>query len=272
MNSFENSALIVILLFLNNMLKDFIISIQAYFKAHELIKNHKLWKWVLIPGTVYAILFGISMYFFSKSANAVIQWLNVETGLQKWLTTLDQSWIGFLFTIGGIIIWIILMLLYFSMFKYIWLILGAPVFTFLTHKTISILEKKPLQEQPQHYFAWMLDGIKMAIRNTAWQIIYVLAIIFISLLPLIGWITPLLAGMVECYFYGFSMLNYSFDKFNASNFNSSTFINQHRGLAIGNGMVFYLMHCIVFVGWIFAPSYAVIAATITMHEVKTRQT
>jgi len=28
------------------------------------------------------------------------------------------------------------------------------------------------------------------------------------------------------------------------------------------------MHCIVFVGWIFAPAYAVIAATITMHEVK----
>lgn len=40
----------------------------------------------------------------------------------------ELDWISF--TIGGIIIWIILMLLYFSMFKYIWLILGAPVFTF----------------------------------------------------------------------------------------------------------------------------------------------
>jgi CysZ protein len=45
-------------------------------------------------------------------------------------------------------------------------------------------------------------------------------------------------------------------------------MNQHRGLAIGNGMVFYIMHCVVLVGWIFAPAYAVIAATITMHEVK----
>ncbi|MFN5325973.1 MAG: EI24 domain-containing protein [Bacteroidota bacterium] len=250
------------------MLKDFIISIQSYFKAHELIKTHKLWKWILIPGLIYAVLFTVSMYFFSKSANAVINWLNVETGLQKWLTTLDQSWIGFLFTIGGIIIWIILMLLYFSMFKYIWLILGAPVFSFLTQRTISILEQTPMPVQPQHYIELMVDGIKMAARNTVWQTIYVIAIIFISMLPLLGWATPLLAGMVECYFYGFSMLNYSFEKFNSSNFNSSTFINQHRGLAIGNGMVFYLMHCIVFVGWIFAPAYAVVAATITMHEVK----
>lgn len=256
--------------FINNMLKDFIISIQAYFRAHEMIKTHRLWKWIVIPGIFYAILFAISMYFFSKSANAVINWLNVETGLQKWLTTLDESWIGFLFTIGGIIIWIILMLLYFSLFKYIWLILGAPVFSLLTQRTISILENKPMPVTPKHYIELMIDGIKMAARNTLWQTIYVLAIIFISLLPLLGWVTPLLAGLVECYFYGFSMLNYSFEKFNSSSFNSSTFINQNRGLAIGNGMVFYLMHCIVFIGWIFAPAYAVIAATITMHEVKTK--
>ncbi len=250
------------------MLKDFIISIQAYFKAHELIKKHKLWKWIVIPGIIYAVLFGISMYFFSKSANAVIEWLNVETGLQKWLDTLDQSWIGFLFTIGGIIIWILLMLLYFSLFKYIWLILGAPVFSFLSQRIMSILDNTPMPVTPQHYLEQITDGVKKAVRNTLWQTVYVFAIIFISLLPFFGWVTPLLAGIVECYFYGFSMLNYSFEKYNSSNFNSSTFINRHRGLAIGNGMIFYIMHCAVFIGWIFAPAYAVIAATITMHEIK----
>lgn len=250
------------------MLKEFIISIQSYFKAHELIKTHKLWKWIIVPGIIYAILFGTSMYFFSKSANEVIQWLNVETGLQKWLTTLEDSWIGFLFTIGGVIIWIILMLLYFSLFKYIWLILGAPVFSYLTQRTISILDNTPMVSEPKLYINLVVDGIKMAARNTLWQTVYVFSIIFISLLPLIGWATPLLAGLVECYFYGFSMLNYSYEKFNRSTVNSSTFMNQHRGLAIGNGMVFYIMHCVVLVGWIFAPAYAVIAATITMHEVK----
>lgn len=250
------------------MLRDFIISIQAYFKAHELIKRHKLWKWIVVPGIVYAFLFAFSMYFFSKSANSVIEWLTLETGLEKWLNTLDQSWIGFLFTIGGIIIWILMMLLYFSLFKYIWLILGAPIFSFLSQRTISILENTPMPHTPQDYVEQITDGIKKAIRNTLWQTIYIIAILFISLLPLLGWVTPLLAGFVECYFYGFSMLNYSFEKYNSSNFNSSTFINRHRGLAIGNGMVFYMMHGIIFIGWIFAPFYAVIAATITMHEVQ----
>jgi CysZ protein len=46
------------------------------------------------------------------------------------------------------------------------------------------------------------------------------------------------------------------------------FTSRHKGLAIGNGMVFYLMHAVFFVGWIFAPAYAVIAATISILDQK----
>ena len=106
------------------MLKEIVISIQSYFRAHAFIRANRLWKWIIIPGIFYALLFGISMYFFSKSANAAIEWLTKETGLQVWLIRLQDSWIGFLFTVGGIMLWLILMLLYFSLFKYIWLIVG----------------------------------------------------------------------------------------------------------------------------------------------------
>jgi CysZ protein len=34
-------------------------------------------------------------------------------------------------------------------------------------------------------------------------------------------------------------------------------------------MVFYLMHLIPVLGWLFAPSYAVIAATISLYKAKT---
>jgi CysZ protein len=47
---------------------------------------------------------------------------------------------------------------------------------------------------------------------------------------------------------------------------SINFISQHRGLAIGNGLVFYLMHFIPFVGWVLAPSYALVAATISLYH------
>jgi len=251
-----------------HLLKEIVISIQSYFQAHEFIRKHKLWKWILIPGIVYAILFGISMYFFSKSANAAIGWLTIETGLQTWLNKLQSSWIGFLFTVGGIMLWLLLMLLYFSLFKYIWLIIGSPVFSYLSEKTASIIENKPFDFQMKQYLADTARGMRMAIRNTIWQTVYVFSIIFLSLVPFIGWVAPFIAILIECYYYGFSMLDYSCERNKMNVQKSIHFIGTHRGLAIGNGMVFYLMHCILIVGWVLAPAYAVIAATISMQEIK----
>jgi CysZ protein len=116
--------------------------------------------------------------------------------------------------------------------------------------------------------AWR--GIKLALRNAVWQTIYIFSLLLLSLLPLVGWISPLIALLVECYYYGFSMLDYSCERNKLSPSQSIDFIGRHKGLAIGNGMMFYLMHTIVIVGWILAPSYAVVAATLSIHKIKSR--
>lgn len=253
------------------MLKEIVISIQAYFKAHAFIRANKLWSWIIIPGILYALLFGASMYFFSKSANAAIEWLTTATGLQVWVNRLQDSWIGFLFTVGGIMLWLILMLLYFSLFKYIWLILGSPVFSFLSEKTASIIEGKSFEFTLSRYLSDVVRGIRMAVRNTLWQTVYIISIIFLSLVPFIGWVTPVLAILIECYYYGFSMLDYSCERIKLNAAKSIDFIGRHKGLAIGNGIIFYLMHFVIIVGWIFAPAYAVIAATISMYDMNKKQ-
>ena len=248
------------------MLKELVISVQSYFRAHEFIQQHKLWKWIIVPGILYAIVFVFSIYFFSRSMNEAIQWLTLETGLQSWLYRLQDSWIGFLFTIGGVMLWLILMMLYFSLFKYIWLIVGSPVFSYLSEKTASVIEGKTYSFNLMKFFVDFWRGIIMAFRNAFWQLIYIITILFISLFPVIGWITPLLAVIVECYYYGFSMLDYTCERNGMNRLKSIDFISTHKGLAIGNGIVFYLMHLLPIIGWVFAPAYAVIAATISMHE------
>ncbi|MFN5761680.1 MAG: EI24 domain-containing protein, partial [Sphingobacteriales bacterium] len=86
--------------------------------------------------------------------------------------------------------------------------------------------------------------------------------------PLVGWISPIIAILIECYYYGFSMLDYSFERHKMNMLQSIDFIGRHKGLAIGNGIIFFLMHTVLFVGWIFAPAYAVIAATISIIDLK----
>jgi len=249
------------------LLKEIVIAIQSYFEAHRFIVKHKLWKWIIVPGIIYAILFAFSMYFFSKSATAVIEYLTAKTGLDNWIQKFENSWLGFLFTFAGIILWLVLMLFYFSLFKYIWLIVGSPVFSYLSEKTEAIIEGK---DYPFNFKQLVKDswhGTKVAFRNMFWQTIYVIGLLLLILVPVIGWISPLIALFVECYYYGFSMIYYSCERHKLPPAQSIRYISHHRGLAIGNGLVFYSLHAVLFLGWVFAPAYAVVAATLSLYKV-----
>lgn len=250
------------------MLKEIVIAIQAYSEAHRFIQKHKLWKWIIIPGIIYAVLFCIGMYFFGKSATDVIDYLTNATGLGSWIQKFQNSLIGFLFTFAGVILWILLILFYFSLFKYFILILGSPVFAYLSEKTEAILEGKSVTIRSSMLAKDAWRGIKLVSRNMLWQTFLFLALLLMTLVPVAGWITPLIAIFLECYFYGFSMLDYSCARHKIKPAQSIVFINHHRGLSIGNGLVFYMMHILIGVGWVLAPAYAVIAANLSMYKVK----
>jgi hypothetical protein len=82
----------------------------------------------------------------------------------------------------------------------------------------------------------------------------------------VGWPAPVVALLVECYYLGFSMLDYSSERNKMTAQQSIDFIGRHKGLAIGNGIVFYILHLLPIIGWLLAPSYAVIAATLSLHH------
>lgn len=246
------------------MLKEIIISIQSYAQAHRFISRHKLWKWILIPGFIYTLLFLAGMYLFWTSSNTAIEFILLKTGVKTWLDKMHDSWISFLFIIGQIILRLVLLLFYFSLFKFLFLIIGSPLFAYLSEKTEAIMEGKDFPFSMKQLLKDIWRGIRIALRNLLWQSVYVLSIFILSFIPLFGWIAPLVALLVECYYFGFSMLDYSSERNKLSASQSIEFIGRHKGLAIGNGMVFYLMHMIPILGWLLAPSYAVVAATISL--------
>ncbi len=248
------------------MLKEIVIAIQSYIKAHQFISKHRLWKWIIIPGLLYAILFCIGMYFFWTSAEGAVSWLSEVVGIEKWLHRQQSAALSFLFLMGGIMVRLTLVFFYFSLFKYLFLIIGSPLFAYLSEKTESIIEGKDLPFSFPQLVKDMARGIKLAFRNCLWQTVYAVSILLLSFIPLVGWITPVISTFVECYYYGFSMLDYSCERHQLSPAESIAFIGKRRGLAMGNGLVFYLMHFIPIAGWILAPSYAVVAATISIYH------
>ena len=247
------------------MLKEIIIAIQAYFQTHRFIIKHRLWKWIFIPGLIYALLFCVGIYFFWKSSNYAIDFMLLKTGVKDWIQKMQNGWLSWFIIFAQLMLHMVLMLFYFSLFKYLFLIIGSPLFAFLSEKTEAIMEGKDFPFSFTQLIKDIIRGIRIALRNMLWQTVYAVSIFILAFIPVIGWITPLIALMVECYYLGFSMLDYSCERHKLSTSQSIAFIGKHKGMAIGNGMIFYLMHLIPFLGWVLAPGYAVIAATISLY-------
>lgn len=159
---------------------------------------------------------------------------------------------------------LMLVLFYFSFFKYLILVIGSPVFAWLSEKTEALTEEKEYTLNWADIKRDSLRNIRLSLRNCGWQCVYLIALIFLSLIPVVGWITPVIALLMECYYFGFSMLDYSLARSGFSPQQSIAFSGRHKGLAIGNGISFFAMHIII----VLAPAYAIVAATLTVHKVK----
>lgn len=212
------------------------------------------------------ILFSAGMYFFWMSGNQVVTYVSHTLGIDRWLHNKSSGWLSFFFIMGEFMVRLVLVLFYFSLFKYLFLIIGSPLFAYLSEKTESIMEGKELELSSRQLFRDMWRSIRLALRNSLWQTVYVVSLLLLTLFPVAGWVAPVIAVLVECYYYGFSMLDYSFERHQLSPAAGISFIGQHKGLAIGNGIVFYLMHLVPILGWVLAPAYAVVAATIALYH------
>jgi CysZ protein len=251
------------------LLKEIVLAIESYFQAHRFIRKHRLWKWIITPGIIYTLLFCLGIYFFVVSSNGAVSYLSDLVGIDRWLQKQKSGWLSFLFVMGGIMVRLLLVFFYFSLFKYLILIVGSPVFAYLSEKTEAILEGKDYPFSLMQLLKDIMRGIILALRNTVWQTVFTISVLILSFVPVIGWISPIIALFIECYYYGFSMIDFSCERHRLSPTESVSFVSHHKGLAIGNGLIFYLMHSIPFIGWVLAPAYAVVAATLSFsHQQK----
>ena len=67
------------------------------------------------------------------------------------------------------------------------------------------------------------------------------------------------------------MLDYGLATEKQNKVATASYVNNHKGLPIGNGLVFYMMHLVPIIGWITAPFYSLIAAQLNTQELKDKE-
>ena len=230
--------------------------------------QHRMWKWMIVPGIIYAVLFLLGMNYFSQSSSFFIEWIILKTGLKSWVDSLSSDLIGFFITMGSFWLWFTLLLLYFTLFKFILLALFSPFFAYLHLRIAAIQKNEPFQFHWTPYRKLVFRALALSLTNMLWQAVYLVPIILVCTIPIIGWFTPIFTILMECYFFGYAMLDYGLATENKTRLVAATYVSRHKGLPIGNGIIFYLLHLIPLIGWMTAPFYALIAAHLNTQEIK----
>jgi len=238
------------------MLKNIFIGIKAYAGAFELISKLKLWKYFVIPiliSVITAIIIGVSAYGFSDNIGQFISRIWVWEWGKDTFTTISEIF-------GGIIIIVLGLILY----KHIIMAFSAPFMSPVSEKIEAHLLGSDSKLKHQHrntsFQEQLWRGIRINIRNLFMELWLTIIILIISLIPVIGWFTSLLLFVIQAYYAGFGNMDYTLERHHSYK-ESISLVRKHRGIAIGNGIVFMLFLLIPVIGVILVLPLSVTAAS-----------
>jgi len=247
------------------------IAFRSFGSANRFIKNNNLWHFVYIPGILNVVLFYFSFNWFIASVSSWVKGmfdLDCDGGYFVWFCYGVSAIASLLDFFIRWFLYVAFIGLYLSIYKSILLIIYSPVLAYL----IEIVEKKYKGiNEPFRMEQLLKDtvrGVILAIRGLCIEWFAVLVLFIIAFIPIINIIQPVLLWFVSAYFLGVSMLDYTLEKKGMNVSQSILYSKKNKSLAIGIGSSFQLLFLIPFFGWMFAPTYSVVAAYFAVEELE----
>ena len=235
------------------MIKDIFKGIRAYAGTFKLISKLKLWKYFGVPMLIsflVASLIFLSAYTLSDNFGFYISKLWIwEWGKETF------------FSISKILSAVLILVLGFILYKHIVMALSAPFMSPVSEKIEAhILGIERHQHRNTSFSEQLWRGIRINIRNLVMELLLIIPIILIGFIPIIGIVSTILLFLVQAYYAGFGNMDYTLERHFKYD-ESIKFVKQHRGVAIGNGIVFMLFLLIPFIGIILVLPLSVTAAS-----------
>tara|TARA_R110002049_G_scaffold21057_5_gene77536 strand:- start:3293 stop:4051 length:759 start_codon:yes stop_codon:yes gene_type:complete len=240
------------------MIKNIISGIKAYFGAFSLISKLKLWKYFAVPMLISfftaVIIFGAA-YGLSDNIGSFISKIWIWDWGSDTFSTISSF-------IGGLIIIVIGLIL----FKHIIMALSAPFMSPVSEKIEAHLTGNPPHSYRNTTF-WqqLLRGIRINGRNLIMELLLTIPILLLKFIPVVNIFSTILLFMVQAYYAGFGNMDYTLER-HFQYKESLQFVSKHRGLAIGNGIVFILFLLIPIIGVILVLPLSVTAASLKTVE------
>lgn len=252
--------------------KSILDSLNYYFKAHQFIRQNKFRKYLFFSGisflllftlTIKAILYGISEIEMPVT-NFVMPYLQNIFTLNS-----DDLKLG----VKGAF-WLLRKSVESNkdaIFSGVFFIIGTPFFSYISSKTEEILTGVKYAFRWKTFRKELKRGLSISFRNAIKQAGFFLLITLLALLPVFETFAPLFTFIVQAYYNGVLMSDYSLERHGYSVSESFAFYKLHRPemFAIGLGFMFLLL--IPVIGWFLAPTYGLVTSYLFFSSISKKQ-
>jgi CysZ protein len=149
-----------------------------------------------------------------------------------------------------------------SIFTTLFLIIGTPYFSFISAKVAKLLGRKSSPFSFKQLWKEIKRGLKISIRNSVKQFFLILVITGFSFVPVVGIFAPLFTFIVQAYYNGILMTDYTLERNSYDVKESKLYYKQHKPLLFSIGLGFMFLLLIPVIGWFLAPTYALVASAL----------
>jgi CysZ protein len=236
------------------ILQNFGLGLGAYGQALPQMFRKGYRRYLALPIGVYlALLVGLIWLM----ANNINRWLNLLLGLFGYdLGDLEA------YSIVLVVIFQILMIFFMgSLFKYTVLILLAPFMSFLSEKVEAESTGKSYPFSMLQFLKDLVRAVRINLLNFGREMLITVLLWILALVPILGLASPFLLFLVQSYFLGYGLMDYNAERWRWSYRDTERWMRKHRSAVTTVGLVFHGLFLVPFLGWIFAPAWAVIAGT-----------
>ena len=249
------------------------IAFYSFKTAHSFIRKHNLWRFIIIPGILNAILFYLSFIWFLDSVSGWVSgFFDLECSNQEgfwgWLCEFVSYSAGVFEMFLKFFLYIAFIGVYLYLYKNLILFIYSPVLAYL----IEIVEEKHkginAPFRMEQFLKETVRGLVLALRGLVVEGIVVVLLLLMMFVPIINLVQPLLMWIVGAYFLGVSMIDYTLERKGYNIRDSINYSKKHKSLAAGIGSVFQLVFIVPFIGWMIAPTYTVVAAYFAVDQLE----
>lgn len=235
------------------------ILINSFFDAPKIIRKNRL-GWGYFLGTVIGAIILFAIWTLSKSIEGVIVGkLNSIFNIENHITIVR--------VVLDFIIRVILIGIFYFIFKTVLMIILAPFLSYISEKVDTALTGREYKFTFKENIGFVIRGIKVALKCFIKELIFTVVVVCLGFIPVINIAVPALLFIVQSYFVSVNFIDYTLERKKMGVEETIEFMSKNKLVLCLGGGIFTILYFIPIVGIIFAPMLTIVAMTKTTIEI-----